>query len=106
MSESATAPPHKETWLTPACEAWELRFGAGSFNCSRAAKTLHPLIKAGHTPQAVGDHLSRYLDATDKKWVKLDRFVDTYAAYDALTLTEPPVSNGWFSPELDQLTKP
>ena len=79
----------KVTWLTPALEAWEAKFGAGSFYCVKNAKILNPLRKAGHSPEKIGEHLRRYLQVADLRYLSLARFVETFAMYAPQQLMEP-----------------
>lgn len=70
------------TWLTPASLAWESRFGKGSFPFAMAGRLLKPLAKnGGVSPEQLGEHLDRFLDANDPKYLSLARFAQTFQAW-------------------------
>ncbi|HEX5178121.1 MAG TPA: hypothetical protein VFW04_02220 [Gemmatimonadaceae bacterium] len=71
-----------ETWLTPAHDAWEVHFGAGSFDARRAAKCLSPIYRAGIDPSEIGRRLARY--CTRKKssnYCKIEDFAQRHGDY-------------------------
>ncbi len=101
-----TEEPGRWTWLTPVGAVWEARFGAGTFNYRRYARTLSPLSKAGHSPEQIAAHLKVYLARTEPKFLNLAKFVETFNAYAPLQFHGPPLIDGWLSPEVEQLTRP
>lgn len=52
----------RQTWLTPAADAYTAVNGPGSFDFGKAARWLRPLVDAGHSPEKIGEHLAFYLD--------------------------------------------
>jgi hypothetical protein len=81
--EGAGTDAPQATWLTPACTAWEAKYGAGSFAgvAGQAAKALAPLRTAGHTDAELGEHLAIYLERTEPRFVSLTRFAQTFAEW-------------------------
>lgn len=64
-SRSAGSPadekPERTSWLTPAKEAWESHYGAGSFREKQAAGLLAPLRRAGVDDAEIGRRLREYV---------------------------------------------
>jgi hypothetical protein len=75
-------PEPRTTWLTPAMQAWEAKFGPKSFPFGPAAQHLAPLTEAGLDGEAIGFRLAGYLGSlNDLKYVSLPRFAQTHALY-------------------------
>lgn len=83
----------KQTWLTPASEAWERVMGKGTFPFGQGAKLLKPLLAAGHLPETVGEHLAAYLAQNDPRFTSLARFAQTFAAWAPKKLSLPLVDD-------------
>ena len=72
----------RTTWLTPAMQAWEAKFGAKSFPFGAAAKHLAPLNDGDLTPDQIGFRLAAYLGSLDDlKYASLPRFAATHGQY-------------------------
>jgi len=72
----------RTTWLTPAMQAWEAKFGPKSFPFGPAARHLAPLSDADLTPDQIGFRLAAYLDSLDDlKFASLPRFAATHGQY-------------------------
>lgn len=84
IAKAATNPP-AETWLTPACTAWESVMGVGSFQPGYAAKWLAPL-RAAYTDDEIGARLGYYLRSLKRsgetKYASYRRFAETVAQWD------------------------
>lgn len=70
------------TWLTPAAEVWDERFGEGTFPVGMAAKALSPLYRAGRPPETIAAHLATYLARTEPQFINLHKFAATFATWD------------------------
>lgn len=74
----------RESWLTPAQQAWEAVMGVGSFSYGMAAKWLAPL-REGYTDEQIGTRLGYYLRSHKREgkmqYVSLKRFAETIGAY-------------------------
>lgn len=71
-----------DTWLTPASEVWDGRFGKGTFPFGMAGKAFKPLRSAGHSPETIAEYLRVYLDKTEPQFINLHRFAATFATWD------------------------
>lgn len=76
----------RESWLQPAAEAWERRFGVGAFarKFGEAARYLAPLYQGGVAPGEIGARLGNYLDAkraTRDKFLSLKDFAQHHGEY-------------------------
>lgn len=63
--------------------------GAGSFPAGQAAKFLKPLTVAGHSNEAIGEHLTEYLRKNDPRFVSLARFAMTFQQWAPKKLSLP-----------------
>lgn len=82
---NGAGPPRTDHWLLPSSAVYESKYGAGSFPFPMAGKALKPVHEAGHSAESIAANLSRYLADADPKYVNLQRFAQTFSAWD-----EPP----------------
>lgn len=94
------------TWLTPAHEAWERRFGAGTCPHGKMAKALAPL-RPHHTPERIAAHLDGYLASMQGRepFMNLHTFASTFASW-APTATGPALDQGWMTDAFERATRP
>lgn len=105
--KTATTSAARSTWLTPVCVVWEQYKGAGSFRPAKAAGLLKGLKDAGNSPEEIATRLALYLQRLDDpKFASLARFAETFGDHVPLKLTGPPIVDGWFSDEVERLTRP
>lgn len=67
-------------WLAPSAAAWEARFGAGTANWGKLGKALQSLAKY-HAPEKIAAHLDEYLHQTPAQYLNLNRFAETFLAW-------------------------
>ena len=73
---TSAAARQRKTWLTPFGEAWHARYG-GEPAYGELAAHLSPL-RADHVLGEMLEHWTRYLEATEAKYVSPARFAQTY----------------------------
>lgn len=90
------------SWLGPAAEVWEQRFGPGTFPFAKAGKALGQLYKAlkgdGDGSEAAAKialHLAEYLARVNPDYLNLFKFAETFQAYAPDESTDGPVVDEW-----------
>lgn len=103
-----------DTWLTPACSAWDARYGVGTYKTvvKQFARYFEPLADH-YTPEVIGAHLAQYLRVTPSQFVNIARFAMTFGDWAPVEprVVEPPrergkIVDGWMDDVLERLTRP
>ena len=109
-SRSAASPPdakpERESWLTPAGDAWEETFGAGSFDYGRNAKVLSPLHHAGIEPAEIGRRLREYIRQRRGKYCTVPDFKEHHGEYVPVDRGPALLEGGVMSDWLERETRP
>lgn len=96
----------RDSWLTPAGEAWEETFGAGSFDYGRNAKILSPLHRAGIEPDEIGRRLREYVRQRKGKFCNLSDFKEHHGEYVPVDRGPALLEGGVLSAYGEELTRP
>lgn len=104
-----------DSWLTPFCNVWDARYGAGAHAAvvRQLARYVAPLTKH-HSADVISAHLTKYLAVTPPTFVNIAKFAATFGewtpveprAVEAANERGPAVVNGWLSEWAERASRP